>query len=70
LHCGYKGRMLKRHLTTAHGISVEEYRSRWSLPPDYPMVARNYSARRSELANRLDWEGRARVSEPLALDAC
>jgi predicted transcriptional regulator len=50
LDCGWAGQMLKRHLTTAHGLSVDEYRSRWSLPPDYPMVAKNYAARRSQLA--------------------
>ena len=53
LDCGKKAKMLKRHLLTAHGISVDEYRTRWSLPSDYPMVAPNYSARRSELAKSL-----------------
>ena len=53
LDCGYKGQMLKRHLSTAHGMTVDEYRTRWSLPRDYPMVAKNYSARRSELAKSL-----------------
>jgi predicted transcriptional regulator len=50
LDCGWKAKVLKRHLTTAHGMSVDEYRGRWGLPGDYPMVARNYAARRSELA--------------------
>jgi predicted transcriptional regulator len=50
LDCGYKGQMLKRHLTTAHGLSVDEYRTRWNLHSDYPMIAPNYSVRRSELA--------------------
>lgn len=53
LDCGYKGQMLKRHLTTAHSMTVDEYRTRWSLPRDYPMVAKNYSVRRSELAKSL-----------------
>jgi len=53
LDCGYKGQMLKRHLSTAHGIGVDEYRTRWGLAPDYPMVAKNYSARRSALAKSL-----------------
>ncbi|HEV2188804.1 MAG TPA: MucR family transcriptional regulator [Stellaceae bacterium] len=53
LDCGYKGQMLKRHLSTAHGMTVEQYRTRWSLLRDYPMVAKNYSARRSELAKSL-----------------
>jgi predicted transcriptional regulator len=50
LDCGYKGKLLKRHLTTAHGLSPEEYRNRWSLPSDYPIVAPAYAARRSALA--------------------
>jgi predicted transcriptional regulator len=53
LDCGYQGQMLKRHLSTAHGMTPDEYRARWSLPSDYPTVARNYSARRSELAKAL-----------------
>ena len=53
LDCGYKGQMLKRHLSTAHGFGVDEYRTRWGLAAGYPMVAQNYSARRSELAKSL-----------------
>src|SRR5580698_10484766 len=37
LECGYKGKMLKRHLQSGHGLSVSEYRSRWKLSSDYPM---------------------------------
>jgi predicted transcriptional regulator len=50
LGCAWSGRMLKRHLSTAHGMTPEAYRA---LPSDYPMVPRNYSARRSELAKAL-----------------
>ncbi len=50
LECGRSGKMLKRHLSTAHGLGVTEYRERWKLPDDYPMVAPNYAAVRSELA--------------------
>ncbi len=53
LECGYKGQMLKRHLTSAHGMSDGEYRTRWNLGNDYPMVAKNYAARRSEIAKSL-----------------
>ena len=53
LDCGQKSKMLKRHLTTAHRLTVDEYRSRWGLAPDYPMVARNYAARRSEIAKSI-----------------
>jgi predicted transcriptional regulator len=50
LDCGWSGQMLKRHLATAHGMTPEQYRERWKLASDYPMVAKGYSARRSELA--------------------
>jgi hypothetical protein len=55
LDCGYKGQMLKRHISTAHSLSVDEYRTRWSLASDYPMVAPKYAARRSELAKSIGW---------------
>ena len=51
--CGWKGSMLKRHLGAAHSMTVDEYRARWSLPGDYPVVAKNYAARRSQLAKAL-----------------
>ena len=50
LDCGWSGKMLKRHLTSAHNTNPAEYRTRWNLPGDYPMVSKNYAARRSELA--------------------
>ena len=53
LDCGAKMTMLKRHLSTEHGLSVEQYRARWSLPGDYPMVAKDYSNRRKELAVKI-----------------
>jgi predicted transcriptional regulator len=53
LECGWEGQMLKRHLTTAHGTNPDGYRARWSLSADYPMVARDYAARRSELAKAI-----------------
>jgi predicted transcriptional regulator len=53
LDCGWKGKVLRRHLMSAHGLTVDDYRSRWKLPTDYPMVAKNYSARRSDLAKSL-----------------
>ncbi len=53
LECGKVGKMLKRHLSTSHGLSVKEYRDRWKLPSDYPVVAPNYSAQRSELAKKI-----------------
>lgn len=53
LECGYKGKMLKRHLATAHGMDEVEYRARWNLPGDYPLTAPNYSAKRRDLAKQI-----------------
>lgn len=53
LEDGRKLKMLKRHLRTAYNLTPEEYRSRWNLPPDYPMVAPNYAKRRSEFAKKI-----------------
>jgi predicted transcriptional regulator len=50
LEDGKKFKSLKRHLRTAYGLSPEEYREKWGLRPDYPMVAPGYSAIRSALA--------------------
>lgn len=50
LEDGKKLKMLKRHLKTAYNMSPEEYRERWNLPADYPMVAPNYAKQRSKLA--------------------
>lgn len=53
LDCGKKMKMLKRHLNTEHGMSPEEYRARWDLGPEYPLVAPNYSATRRDLAKQI-----------------
>jgi len=53
LEDGKKFKSLKRHLRTHYNLSPEEYRERWNLPGDYPMVAPNYAAARSELAKRM-----------------
>jgi predicted transcriptional regulator len=53
LDCGTKAKMLKRHLTSAHNLTPADYRERWKLPPDYPLVAPTYAARRSELAKNI-----------------
>jgi predicted transcriptional regulator len=53
LDCGFKASILRRHLLTAHKLTPEEYRQRWDLSADYPIVAPNYAARRSELAKTL-----------------
>lgn len=53
LECGKKFKSLKRHLTTNHGMTPDEYREKWSLPSSYPMVAPDYAAVRSEMAKKL-----------------
>lgn len=50
LEDGKKLQMLKRHLKTVYNLTVEQYRERWGLPSDYPVVAPNYAKRRSEIA--------------------
>ncbi len=50
LEDGRKLKMLKRHLQTSYKLTPEDYRSKWNLPPDYPMVAPNYAKRRSDFA--------------------
>jgi predicted transcriptional regulator len=53
LDCGWKGKMLRRHLTTRHGLTGEDYLKRWGLPGDHPLTAPNYSMQRSNLAKEL-----------------
>ena len=53
LEDGKKLKMLKRHLKTAYNMTPEEYRERWGLSPDYPMVAPNYAKHRSNLAKKI-----------------
>jgi predicted transcriptional regulator len=53
LEDGKKLKMLKRHLKTAYNLSPEQYRDRWGLAPDYPMVAPSYARHRSSLAKKI-----------------
>ncbi len=53
LEDGKKLKMLKRHLKTAYNMTPEQYRERWGLPPDYPMVAPKYAQHRSSLAKSI-----------------
>ena len=53
LDCGKKMKMLKRHLSTEHGMTPDEYRARWNLGSDYPMVAPDYAATRRDLAVKI-----------------
>jgi predicted transcriptional regulator len=60
LEDGKKLKMLKRHLKTAYNMTPEEYRERWQLPADYPMVAPNYARQRSRLAKEIGLGTRSR----------
>ena len=62
LEDGKKLKMLKRHLKTVYNFTPEEYRDRWVLPGDYPMVAPNYAKHRSSLAKKTGLGTRSRSS--------
>ena len=61
LEDGRKLKMLKRHLSTAYQMTPAEYREKWDLPADYPMVAPNYARQRSSLAKKIGLGRRPRV---------
>lgn len=69
LECGEKMKMLKRHLGTEHGLTPAEYRTRWSLPADYPLVAPDYAAKRKELAVRIGLGRKPGQSPKAAVEA-
>lgn len=60
LEDGKKLKMLKRHLKTAYNMTPDEYRARWGLPADYPMVAPSYAEQRSKLAKDIGLGTRGR----------
>ena len=64
LEDGKQLKMLKRHLATSYNLTPDEYRVRWGLPPDYPMVAPNYATQRSALAKQIGLGSRARDGRP------
>ncbi len=64
LEDGKKLKMLKRHLMTSYGMSAEDYRQRWNLPSDYPMVAPNYAQHRSSLAKSIGLGRKPSGSDP------
>ena len=53
LEDGKKLKMLKRHLRTSYNLTPDEYRAKWGLPSDYPMVAPNYAVQRSDFAKKI-----------------
>lgn len=64
LEDGKRFKSLKRHLMTHYNLTPEEYRAKWGLPHDYPMVAPNYAAQRSELAKKMGL-GRKAAKKPV-----
>src|SRR4051794_3223084 len=65
LEDGKKLKTLKRHLQTSYGLSPDAYRAKWGLPRDYPMVAPNYTATRSELAKQIGLGRKPGAAEPV-----
>lgn len=63
LDCGSKSRTLKRHLSTAHGLTPQTYRERWALPRDYPMTASAYSEQRSAMAKKIGLGQKGRTAK-------
>ncbi len=63
LEDGKKLKMLKRHLRAAYNMTPDEYRSKWGVPADYPMVAPNYAAQRSDFAKKIGL-GRKKGQKP------
>jgi predicted transcriptional regulator len=66
LEDGKKFKSLRRHLRSEYNMSAEEYRAKWGLPADYPMVAPNYAKARSELAKKMGLGRKARPVEAAA----
>lgn len=61
LEDGKRFKSLKRHLMSDHGLTPDEYREKWNLSPDYPMVAPNYAAARSALAKQMGFGRKAKT---------
>ena len=64
LDCGQSFKMLKRHISTDHQMTPDEYRAKWKLPPSYPMVAAEYAATRSKLAKDNGLGRKAKIPSP------
>jgi len=63
LDCGYRGKTLRRHISSRHGLSRAEYLSRWGLKPDHPLTAPAYSEHRSTLAKQLGLGRKSNAAE-------
>ena len=66
LDCGRKFQTIKRHLATEHGLSVDEYRAKWNLSADYPLVAPAHAEQRSRLAKELGLGSKRSPAAPAA----
>lgn len=53
MDCGFAGKLLKRHLMTDHGLTPADYRARWNLSANHPLIAPNYAAKRGEIAKAI-----------------
>ena len=66
LECGFRAQTLRRHLRAEHGLSVNEYRARWNLRSDHPVIAPAYSQRRTAMAKEMGLGRRRRSVESAA----
>ena len=66
LECGFRAKTLRRHLRVEHGLSVDEYRARWNLQFDHPVIAPAYSQRRAAVAKEIGLGRQRRSVEPAA----
>jgi predicted transcriptional regulator len=64
LDCGQSFKMLKRHISTDHQMTPDQYRAKWDLPSTYPMVAAEYAAARSKLAKASGLGRKAKIPPP------
>jgi predicted transcriptional regulator len=69
LEDGKKLKMLKRHLARHYAMTPEQYREKWGLPREYPMVAPSYAARRSALAKQIGLGRKPRIAKPVSAKA-
>jgi predicted transcriptional regulator len=64
LDCGWRAKMLRRHVNSAHGLTPEQYKARWGLKPDHPLTAPAYSETRSAMAKQLGLGQKAKGRRP------
>jgi predicted transcriptional regulator len=67
LECGFRARILRRHLRMMHGFKPADYRARWKLPSDHPLTAPAYSAQRSAMAKQLGLGRNQAIEAPSAV---